>query len=122
VSAGGFGGTLSGGGTWLRGPGRRGGLRVKSYGEAQHDAAVAAGLNERFIRPQAEKTIDRLRAGQQDGQVSPGFDLDLAMEILSGPLYFRLLITQEPISHDHVDRVLDALFAGMSPEAAGPGK
>ena len=91
-------------------------------GEAQHDAAVAAGLNERFIRPQTEKTIDRLRTGQQDGQVSPSFDLDLAMEILSGPLYFRFLVTQEPTSHDHVDRLLDALLAGMSPEAAGSGK
>ena len=91
-------------------------------GEAQHDAAVAAGLNERFIRPQTEKTIDRLRTGQQEGQVSSGFDLDLAMEILSGPLYFRFLITQEPTSHDRVDRLLDALFAGMSPEAGGSSK
>jgi hypothetical protein len=49
--------------------------------------------------------------------VSPDFDLDLAMEILSGPRCFRFLITQKPTSHDHVDRVLDALFAGMSPRA-----
>lgn len=86
-------------------------------GEAQHDAAVAAGLNERFIRPQTEKTIARLRKGQEEGQVSPDFDLELAMEILSGPLYFRFLITQEPTSHDDVNRVLDALFTGMSPES-----
>jgi AcrR family transcriptional regulator len=84
-------------------------------GEAQHDPTVAAGLNERFIRPQADKTIARLRAAQRQGQVSPDFDLDLAMAILSGPLYFRLLITQEPMTHDYVDRILEALFAGMRP-------
>ncbi|MBT2232210.1 TetR/AcrR family transcriptional regulator [Nonomuraea sp. NEAU-A123] len=84
-------------------------------GEAQHDPAVAAGLNERFIRPQTDKTIARLQAAQEQGQVSPDFDLDLAMEILSGPLYFRLLITQQPITHAHIDGVLQALFAGMSP-------
>ncbi|MFB4262936.1 TetR/AcrR family transcriptional regulator [Nonomuraea sp. GTA35] len=84
-------------------------------GEAQHDPAVAAGLGERFIRPQTDKTVARLRAAQEQGQVSPGFDLDLAMTILSGPLYFRFLISQEPLTHEYVDRVLEALFAGLSP-------
>lgn len=84
-------------------------------GEAQHDPAVAAGLIERFIRPQADRTISRLKAAQDQGQVSPGLDLDLVMAILSGPLYFRLLITQEPMTHDYVDRVFEALFAGLSP-------
>jgi AcrR family transcriptional regulator len=83
--------------------------------EVQHDPAVAAGFNERFIRPQTDKTITRLKTAQDQGQLSPDFDLDLAMAILSGPLYFRLLITQEPMTHDYVDRVLQALFAGMSP-------
>jgi AcrR family transcriptional regulator len=84
-------------------------------GEAQHDPAVAAGLNERFIRPQTDKTIARLNAAQEQGQISPDCDLDLAMAILSGPLYFRFLITQEPVTHDYVDRTLQALFAGMGP-------
>ncbi|MGI5490863.1 TetR/AcrR family transcriptional regulator [Microtetraspora malaysiensis] len=83
--------------------------------EAQHDPAVAAGLNERFIRPQADKTVARLKAAQEQGQISRGFDLNLAMAVLSGPLYFSLLITQEPTTHDYVDRVLEALFAGMEP-------
>jgi hypothetical protein len=36
-------------------------------GEAQPDPTVAAGLNERFIRPQTEKTIARLKAAQAQG-------------------------------------------------------
>ncbi|GHG09055.1 TetR/AcrR family transcriptional regulator [Streptomyces filamentosus] len=84
-------------------------------GEAQHDPGIAAALNERFIAPQAAKTVARLEAARDRGQLAPDFDLDLAMAILSGPLYFRLLITQEPLTSDYVDRVLDALFAGMGP-------
>ncbi|MGI5170557.1 TetR/AcrR family transcriptional regulator [Spirillospora sp. CA-253888] len=84
-------------------------------GEAQHNPSVAAGLNERFIRPQAERTIARLKTAQDQGQISPDFDLELAMAILSGPLYFQLLITQQPLTHQYVDRVLNALFAGMGP-------
>ncbi|WP_442934172.1 hypothetical protein [Micromonospora sp. CPCC 205539] len=37
------------------------------------------------------------------------------MDILSGPLYFRLLITQEPLTHEYVERVLRTLLAGMTP-------
>ncbi|WP_256106133.1 TetR/AcrR family transcriptional regulator [Streptomyces sp. ODS05-4] len=84
-------------------------------GEAQHDPGLAAALNERFITPQADKTIARLESARDQGQLGTGFDLDLAMAILSGPLYFRLLITQEPLTHAYVDRVLDALFIGMGP-------
>lgn len=89
-------------------------------GEAQHDPDVAAGLNERFIAPQAERTVARLKKAQEQGQLSPDFDLALAMSILSGPLYFQLLITDEPLTHDYIDRVLDALFIGMGP-AKTPG-
>jgi AcrR family transcriptional regulator len=84
-------------------------------GEAQHDPAVAEALNERFIRPQTEKTIARLKVAKELGQVSADFDLDLGMATLSGPLYFTFLITQEPLTHDYVDRVLEALFDGMRP-------
>ncbi|MFE3452563.1 TetR/AcrR family transcriptional regulator [Nonomuraea sp. NPDC059194] len=84
-------------------------------GEAQHDPQVAAALNERFIIPQAEKTAVRLKAARDQGQLSPDFDLDLAMAILSGPLYFQFLIIQEPVTHEYVDRILDALFIGMRP-------
>jgi AcrR family transcriptional regulator len=82
-------------------------------GEAQYDPQLAAALNERFIAPQADKTVARLKAARDQGQLSPDFDLDLAMAILSGPLYFQFLITREPLTHEYVDRILDALFAGM---------
>ncbi|MEU4531343.1 TetR/AcrR family transcriptional regulator [Micromonospora ureilytica] len=84
-------------------------------GEAQHDRQVAVTLNERFIVPQADKTVARLKTARDQGQVAPHFDLELAMAILSGPLYFQVLITQEPLTHEYVDRVLDALFAGLRP-------
>jgi AcrR family transcriptional regulator len=89
-------------------------------GEAQHDPEVAAALNRRFIEPQTANTLARLTAARDQGQLAPDFDLDLAFEILSGPLYYRLLITQQPLTHDHIDRVLQAVFAGMSPRPQTP--
>lgn len=90
-------------------------------GEAQNDPQIAAALNEHLITPQADKTVARLKKACDQGQLSRAFDLDLAMAILSGPLYFQLLITQEQLTYEYVDRILDALFTGMGPaQAAKP--
>ncbi|NGN62531.1 TetR/AcrR family transcriptional regulator [Streptomyces sp. A7024] len=86
--------------------------------EAQHDPRVAAEFKERFITPMAGKLVKRLKAAQEEGHLSPDFDLDLAMAICSGPLYFQFLITQEPITREYVNDVFGALFAGMSPRPA----
>lgn len=43
------------------------------------------------------------------------------MEILSGPLYFRFLISQAPLTHERVVRVLDVLLAGMTRASPGSG-
>jgi hypothetical protein len=67
---------------------------------------VANALNERFIGPQADMTLARLKAARDQGPLSPAFDLSLAMAIISGPLYFQFLIAQEPLTHEYVDRVL----------------
>ncbi|AUI60083.1 TetR/AcrR family transcriptional regulator [Amycolatopsis sp. BJA-103] len=85
--------------------------------EAQQDPQVAEALNERFIGPQEEKTIARLRKARDQGQLAGDFDLSLAMALLSGPLYFQVLITRKPLTREYVDRVIEAVFAGMGPKA-----
>ncbi|TDD67908.1 TetR/AcrR family transcriptional regulator [Actinomadura darangshiensis] len=85
-------------------------------GEAQYDPQVAASLNERFIAPYTDKTVARLKTAQDQGQLSPDFDLDLGMTLLSGPLYFQFLITQEPLTRERIDRLHHALFTGLAPD------
>ncbi|ONI88262.1 TetR family transcriptional regulator [Actinosynnema sp. ALI-1.44] len=85
--------------------------------EAQQDPQVAEALNERFIGPQEEKTIARLRKARDQGQLSSDFDLSLAMALLSGPFYFQVLIARQPLTREYVDRVIEAVFAGIGPKA-----
>ena len=85
--------------------------------EAQRDQDVAAALRTRFVEPQKRKTAARLAAARDAGQVTADADVELAMDTLSGPLYFRFLVTQEPVTHDVVDRIVDALFDGLRPRS-----
>ncbi|MEV7289860.1 TetR/AcrR family transcriptional regulator [Streptomyces sp. NPDC093252] len=91
-------------------------LYAALVGEAQHDPAVAKALYERFVQPQAERTADRLRAAQEDGQLSRDLDLDTVVMLLYGSYYHKLLLTPFPLSMRDVDIVLDTFFTiGLRP-------
>lgn len=59
--------------------------------EALHDEELAHDLRETLIRPRIEKFNERLRQAQRDGQFPADADLDVALNLLYGPLYHRLV-------------------------------
>ncbi|QDY81013.1 TetR/AcrR family transcriptional regulator [Streptomyces qinzhouensis] len=85
-------------------------LYAALVGEAQHDPAVAKTLYERFIRPQSDRTIDRLKKAQEDGQLSSGLDLETTTAALYGAYYHKLLLTPFTLSSRDVELVLDVFF------------
>jgi hypothetical protein len=60
--------------------------------EGQHDQALASQLLARIFRPRIEAAKERLRAAQQDGQLAPDLDLDLAIDLFYGGFYHRFLL------------------------------
>jgi AcrR family transcriptional regulator len=86
-------------------------------GEIQHDPVVAASLNERFFGPLEVHSAARIERAKAAGQIAPDFDPSLAQAMLAGPVYYRFLITQEPVTYAFVDGLIEALFAGMEPRA-----
>jgi AcrR family transcriptional regulator len=59
--------------------------------EALHDEELANDLRERLIRPRIEEFKERLRQAQRDGQFPADADLDVALDLIYGPLYHRLV-------------------------------
>ncbi|MFK8910356.1 TetR/AcrR family transcriptional regulator [Streptomyces sp. YS-3] len=57
--------------------------------ELLHDEALATAVNEALVVPRVALVYERLRAGQRAGQLPPDADLELAVEMLYGPLYYR---------------------------------
>ena len=68
--------------------------------ESQHDTALSNQLLERIFRPRIEAARERLRAAQQDGQLAPDIDLDLAIDLFYGGFYHRYLLRVAPLTHD----------------------
>jgi AcrR family transcriptional regulator len=71
----------------------------------QDDPKLAAALLDRLLKPWLAATTQRLRVAQQAGQVG-NVDLEVAAELLYGPVYYRWLLRTGPITRAYVDAVV----------------
>ncbi|MER6616772.1 TetR/AcrR family transcriptional regulator [Streptomyces xantholiticus] len=79
------------------------------------DAAVGAQFVEKLLEPQLQLYVTRLRAAQQAGQVRPGVDPRIALELFVGPLAHRWLLRTLPLTHEYADLVVDYAVNGLAP-------
>jgi hypothetical protein len=57
--------------------------------ELHHDDELAETVRTQLIEPRFAAAVARLRRAQEQGQIPPGADLPLAVEMLYGPVYYR---------------------------------
>ncbi|MET7522232.1 TetR/AcrR family transcriptional regulator [Streptomyces sp. NPDC005248] len=57
--------------------------------ELHHDDELAETVRTQLIEPRFAAAVARLRRAQEHGQIPPGADLPLAVEMLYGPVYYR---------------------------------
>ncbi|MBQ0895786.1 TetR/AcrR family transcriptional regulator [Micromonospora sp. U56] len=86
------------------------GLLAGVVGSAQHDPELAAILHQKIHIPLSGRNRERIRAAQEGGQVA-GLDPYLIEDLLIAPLWYRLLITGQPITPHYADTVVDAVLS-----------
>jgi len=80
-----------------------------------HDPALAADYAERRDGPLARIKRDRLRKAQEVGQLAADVDLDIAAEMLWGPLRTRWLQRDGPLTSAFADAVVETALNGLRP-------
>jgi AcrR family transcriptional regulator len=83
--------------------------------EMQEDAELADSVLEHLLGPQLAAIADRLRAAQHAGQLRADLDLDVAVEMLVGPLYHRWLLRTHPLTEAYADTVTDLALRALAP-------
>ena len=103
-------------GSWSRLAGARPYGRVIAglLGKAQADPAFALEYRSRFVEPRRERARAILRRAVDSGQLPPDVDVELALDLLYGPIYHRLLHGHAPIDESFVRGVVDIVYAGLS--------
>ena len=82
--------------------------------EAQSDPELARAVRERWLAPRRAVTAAVLSDGIANGDLRPDLDVELVMDQLYGPLYFRLLFGHAPLLDDLAPRLVRQLLDGVS--------
>ncbi|HEY1625028.1 MAG TPA: TetR/AcrR family transcriptional regulator [Streptosporangiaceae bacterium] len=83
-------------------------------GQAQHDKEMAAVFRRDHLSAQLNWERDMLRRGIERGQLPADLDLDRALAELFGPVYYRVLVTGEPVDADFTDWLVERFIASHS--------
>jgi AcrR family transcriptional regulator len=83
---------------------------------AQTDPALAEAMNESLWGPNVIACRERLKKARQAHQIRLDVDLDDVIEQLYGPLYYRFLLRNKPITDQQVTDIVDLTFSGLRPQ------
>jgi AcrR family transcriptional regulator len=80
-------------------------------GQAQHDARVAERLRVDHLGRQRKRDRRPLERAIERGQLPGDTDVDLAVDQLVGPIYYRVLVTGQPVSRTFTDTLVGEFLA-----------
>jgi len=88
--------------------------------EMSRSPELAAVARDRFLsgRRAALRTV--FERGVRRGDLRPDLDMELALDVLGGPLFYRLLITGGPIDQRLAENVVELLLRGFAPASKPP--
>lgn len=78
--------------------------------QAQHDPVFAARFRARYLDEQRRRDQLPLLRAQQRGRLPADLDLVTATDQLVGPLYYRVLVTDESVDADFTDRLVESFL------------
>jgi AcrR family transcriptional regulator len=104
--------------------GRRGGTFRAFIAAAQSDPGVAEAFRTLWIKPrraQAHEAFERHRAA---GRLPATIDIEVLIDVLYGPLYFRLMAGHRPLNQQAAEGIAEVALAAIRGEqtAAQPSE
>jgi len=102
----------------LSGP--RGRIFSAFVAEGQSDPEIASAFREFWIKPRRAEAKEALHRHCATGELAEDIDLDLVVEILYAPLYYRLLTGWGPLTPDYVESLARLALKGIELKPSGP--
>lgn len=69
---------------------------------------------ERYFHPRRATTAAALRRGIERGDIDPGADIDLLLDLLGAPVYYRVLFGHLPVNPGTAEQIVDTLLQGIA--------
>lgn len=91
------------------------GLMPSLVAAMRRDPELARTVREGFLSTRRAALADVLRRGVERSDLRADLDVELALDVLGGPLFYRLLITGGPIDDQLAQGVVDLILKGFAP-------
>ncbi|HXN57834.1 MAG TPA: TetR/AcrR family transcriptional regulator [Candidatus Angelobacter sp.] len=75
------------------------------------DPVLARGFREQVLARRIAAITALLVRGIERGELRPNLDMEIAIDLLLGPIYYRLLMSGKPLTRAFVDRLIRAAMA-----------
>lgn len=85
-------------------------------GGSQFDPALAEECRSRYFSPRRQEATGLLKRGVDRGELSPDSDLEQMVDMIYGPIFYRLLITGGSLDEIAVHRLIHMAFEGIQPQ------
>lgn len=82
--------------------------------ESGADSELAKAFHSSYLYPRREEAKKVLEHGISKGELCPTIDLDIALDLLYGPIYLRMLIFKKELDVAFIDDLVDHVMKGIS--------
>ena len=83
-------------------------------GQAQSDPELKAAYLQRYSSPRRALAVAAMEKAKGRKQLRAGLDAETVVDQLWGACYHRLLLPDQPLTHEFVDALVDNLFGGIA--------
>lgn len=92
---------------------REGTIITQLLGEGQFDSGLADAYRARYFHPRRLEAKSLLEKGIQRGELKKSIDIDICIDLIYGPIFYRLLVTGEPLDESYVRQLILNAFEGI---------
>ena len=93
--------------------GKTGRVLAAILAEGQRDPNTMKAYIEGYARPRREAAKAILRAGVERGELRADIDLEATVDVLYGPIYYRMLVPLAPLDPKWAEKMANHVFIGL---------
>ncbi|AKG34246.1 TetR/AcrR family transcriptional regulator [Paenibacillus durus] len=92
---------------------REGKIITELIGEGQFDSGLAEAYRIRYFYPRRLEARQLLEQGVQRGELKENLDIELSIDLIYGPIFYRLLVIGEKLDDTYVQNIVTSAFEGI---------
>lgn len=81
--------------------------------DAQAQDEIATAIREQWLRPRRAVAADLIRRGVAEGEFRADIDVEVALDLLFAPVYYRLLLGHEPMTDTFATATVEYAVTGL---------